>query len=98
MPLWLLMVATALAQVILADMLPFLEVLMFAMLGCTVFLTIQLASNAEAGSDGISDLFRTLVAVYHMALGIGQGIDISTTSDLTVIVVTIFTSFVVVVL
>ena len=75
------------------DMIPFMIVLSIAMLGCTTFFAIH-----QSRSESIEGLFATLVTVYHMTLGIGQGIDTSSTSDLTVIVVTIFTSFIVVVL
>ena len=88
-----LFMAAATAQVILMDMIPFLTVLSIAMLGCTIYFAIH-----QSRSDSIHGLFSTLVTVYHMTLGIGQGIDTSTTSDLAVIVVTIFTSFIVVVL
>ena len=89
----LLLMAAATAQVILTDMIPFMAVLSIAILGCTIFFAIH-----QSGSDSIHGLFSTLVTVFHMTLGIGQGIDTSSTSDLTVIVVTIFTSFIVVVL
>ena len=88
----------ATSQVILMDMIPFLTVLSFAMLGCTMFFAIYLPSSLESRSDNIHGLFRTFVTVYHMTLGTGQGIDTETASALTVAVVTVFTSFVVVVL
>ena len=81
------------AQVILVDMIPFMAVLSIAMLGCTIFFAIN-----QSRSDGIHDLFSTLMTVFHMALGIGQGIDTLNASTMTVAVVTAFTSFVVVVL
>ena len=64
------------------------------MLGCMLFFTINLSSIPDSDSG----LFRTLVAVYHMTLGIGAGIDIERASVTMVVVVTIFMSFVVVVL
>ena len=86
----LLFMAAATPQVILMDMIPFMTVLSIAMLGCTIFFAIH-----QSRSEG---LFSTLVTVYHMTLGIGQGIDISNASVVTVVVVSAFTSFVVVVL
>ena len=84
----------ATAQVILMDMIPFLTLLSIAMLGNTVFFAIH-----QSRSDGIEGLFSTLVTVYHMALGIGQFIDTSNESSvMTIAVLTVFTSFVVVVL
>ena len=80
------------------DMIPFLTVLSFAMLGCTMFFAIYLPSSPESSSDSNHGLFRTIVTVYHMTLGIGSGIDYETASALTVTVLTVFTSFVVVVL
>ena len=88
----LLMVA-ATAQVILMDMIPFMTVLSIAILGCTIFFAIH-----QSTSDSIHGLISTLVTVFHMTLGIGQGIDTLNASTMTVAVVTTFTSFVVVVL
>ena len=85
--------AAATAQVILMDMIPFMTVLSIAMLGCTTFFAIH-----QSRSESIEGLFSTLVTVVHMTLGIGQGIDTSTASVMTVAVVTAFSSFVVVVL
>jgi hypothetical protein len=82
----------------MSDMLPFMMILSFAMLGCMLFFTINLSSSPDFDSDSSLGLFRTLVTVYHMTLGIGAGIDISTASVTTVVVVTLFMSFVVVVL
>ena len=87
------MMAAATAQVILMDMIPFMAVLLIAILGCTIFFAIH-----QSGSDSIHGLFSTLVTVVHMTLGIGQGIDTSNASVMMVAVVTAFTSFVVVVL
>ena len=87
------MVAAATTQVILMDMIPFMTLLSIAMLGCTIFFAIH-----QSRSDSFHDLFSTLVTVFHMTLGIGQSIDISNASMMTVAVVTAFTSFVVVVL
>ena len=81
------------AQVILMDMIPFMTLLSIAMLGNTIFFAIQ-----QSRSDSIEGLFSTLVTVYHMTLGIGQGIDTSNTSVMTMVVVTASTSFIVVVL
>ena len=81
------------AQVILMDMIPFMMVLSIAMLGCTIFFAIH-----QSRPDNIHGLFSMLVTVFHMTLGIGQGIDTSNASLMTVVVVTAFTSFVVVVL
>ena len=78
----------------MADMVPFMTILSFAMLGCMLFFTINLSSSADFDSG----LFRTLVTVYHMTLGIGAGIDTEHASATTVLVVTLFLSFVVVVL
>ena len=75
------------------DMIPFLTVLLIAMIGCTVFFAIH-----QSRSDSVEGLFSTLVTVFHMTLGIGQGIDTSNSSVMTVAVVTAFSSFVVVVL
>eukprot|EP01052_Picozoa_sp_SAG31_P042519 SAG31_NODE_6777_length_1892_cov_2.353597_1_plen_87_part_00 len=83
----------ATTQVILMDMIPFMTVLSIAMLGNTIFFAIH-----QSRSDSIHDLSSTLVTVYQMTLGIGQGIDTSNESTMTVAVVTAFTSFVVVVL
>ena len=83
----------AIEQVIMLDMIPFMIVLSIAMLGCTIFFAIH-----QSSSDGVHDLFSTLIAVFHMALGIGQGIDTSNASMMTVEVATVFTSFLVVVL
>ena len=83
----------AMAQVILVDMIPFMMVLLIAMVGCTIFFAIHLSR-----SDSSHGLFPTLLIVYQMALGIGQGFDTSNASVVTVAVVTVFTSFVVVVL
>ena len=74
-------------------MIPFMTILSIAMLGCTVFFAIHLSR-----SDSIEDLFSTLVTVFHMTLGIGQGIDTSNAPVMTMVVVTAFSSFVVVVL
>ena len=87
------MMVAATAQVILMDMIPFMTVLSIAMLGCTVFFAIH-----QSTSDSTEGLFSTLVTVVHMTLGIGQGIDTSNESMVTVAVVTVFSSFVVVVL
>ena len=82
----------------MTDMVPFMTIFSFAMLGCMLFFTINLSSSPDFDSDGSLRLFRTLVTVYHMTLGIGAGIDIQDASILTVVVVTLFMSFVVVVL
>ena len=80
-------------------MIPFMTVLSFAMLGCTMFFVIHLPSSLgfEESNHG---LFRMVVRVYHMMLGLGQGIETITPEDapITVLVSTVFTSFVVVVL
>ena len=68
------------------------------MLGCMLFFTINLSSSLDVDPDNNLSLFRTLVTVYHMTLGIGAGIDIQDASATTVVVVTLFMSFVVVVL
>ena len=81
------------AQVILMDMIPFVTILSIAMMGNTIFFAIH-----QPRSDSTHGLFSKLVTVYHMTLGIGQGIDISNASMMMVAVVTVFTSFVVVVL
>ena len=78
-------------------MVPFMTILSLVMLGCMLFFTINLPSSPDPDSDGLS-LFRTLVTVYHMTLGIGAGIDTENASFTTVLVVTLFMSFVVVVL
>ena len=78
-------------------MVPFLTILSFAMLGCMLFFTINLPSSLDLDSDGVG-LFRTLVTVYHMTLGFGVGIDTEHAPVTTVVVVTLFMSFVVVVL
>ena len=76
------------------DMIPFMTLLFIAMLGNTMFFAIQ-----QSRSDSIEGLFSTLVTVYHMTLGIGQGIDtLANSSVMTVVVVTASTSFIVVVL
>ena len=77
-------------------MVPFMTILSFAILGCMLFFTINLSSTL--GSSNGLGLFRTLVTVYHMTLGFGAGIDTEQASLTTVIVVTLFMSFVVVVL
>ena len=78
-------------------MVPFMTILSFAILGCMLFFTVNLSSSPDFESDSLS-LFRTLVTVYHMTLGIGSGIDTTTAAVTTVVVVTLFMSFVVVVL
>ena len=83
------------AQVILTDMVPFMTILSFAILGCTMFFAIHLPS---AASRSDSYVFSMLVNVYHMTLGIGQGIETAREAVMTVVVVTVFMSFVVVVL
>ena len=93
MPRGLVLMVDAMAQVILMDMIPFMTVLSIAMLGCTTFFAIN-----QSRPDKVYDLFSTLVTVFHMTLGIGQGIDTSSASAVSVAVVTAFTSFVVVVL
>ena len=80
------------------DMVPFMTILSFAMLGCMLFFTINRQSSPDADSDGGLGLFRTLVTVYHMTLGIGSGIDTDNASVTTVVAVTLFMSFTVVVL
>ena len=80
------------------DMAPFMSILSFAMLGCMLFFTINLSSSSDLDSEGGLGLFRTLVTVYHMTLGIGAGINTEHASIMTVVVVTLFMSFVVVVL
>ena len=75
------------------DMIPFMTVLSIAMLGCTIFFVIHMSKV-----DSVDGLFSMLLTVVHMTLGIGQGIDTSHASMMTVAVVTAFTSFVVVVL
>lgn len=79
-------------------MVPFMVILSCAMLGCTIFFTINLPSSREFRPDDTLGPFRPFVTVYHMALGIGQGIDMSTASVTTALIVTSFMSFVVVVL
>ena len=79
-------------------MVPFMVILSFAMLGCMLFFTINLSSSPDFDSGSGLGLFRTLVTVYHMTLGIGTGIDTEHASVATVVVVSIFMSFVVVVL
>ena len=80
-------------------MVPFMTILSLAMLGCTMFFTINLPSTSpEFRPDNILGPFRPFVTVYHMALGIGQGTDSLAASAMTVIVVTLFMSFVIVVL
>ena len=94
----MLLIATMSAQVILSDMIPFMTLLSFAMIGCTMFFTIH---NSELESGIAHGMFRMLVRVYRMTLGIGQGDENTTEQDtpMTVLVVaTFFTSFVVVVL
>lgn len=91
------MADVAVAQVIVVDMIPFMTILSCAMLGCTLFFSINLPSSPEFRPDDTLGAFRPLVTVYHMALGIGQA-DFSTTSVMTVLMVTAFMSFVVVVL
>ena len=81
----------------MTDMIPFMKVLSIAMLGCMLFFTINLSSGPDFDDSNLG-LFRTLVTVFQMTLGIGQGIDISTASVTTVVGVTLFMSFVVVVL
>eukprot|EP01051_Picozoa_sp_SAG22_P022058 SAG22_NODE_5132_length_1080_cov_1.033639_2_plen_82_part_00 len=81
----------------MTDMVPFAAILSFAMLGCMLFFTINLSSSPDFDSDSYLDLFRTLVTVYQMTLGIGAGIDTKLGIG-TVMVVTFFMSFVVVVL
>ena len=82
----------------MTDMVPFMTILSFAMLGCMLFFTINLSANPDFDGDSSLSLFRTLVTVYHMTLGIGTGIDTEHASVTTVMVVTVFMSFVVVVL
>ena len=82
----------------MTDMVPFMTILSFAMFGCMLFFTINLSSSSDFHSDSDLGLFRTLVTVYHMTLGIGAGIDTEKASVATVVVVTLFMSFVVVVL
>ena len=82
----------------MTDMVPFMTILSFAMLGCMLFFTINLSGSADVDSASGLGLFRTLVTVYHMTLGIGAGIDTENTTVTTVVVVTLFMSFVVVVL
>ena len=81
----------------MTDMVPFMTILSFALLGCMLFFTINLSASPGHDSNGLG-LFRTLVTVYHMTLGIGAGIDTEHESVTTVMVVTVFMSFVVVVL
>ena len=82
----------------MTDMVPFMTILSFAMFGCMLFFTINLSSSLDFDPDTTLGLFRTLVTVYHMTLGIGAGIDTSTAPMTTVVVVSLFMSFVVVVL
>ena len=82
----------------MTDMVPFLTILSFAMLGCMLFFTINLSGSAGFDSGSGLGLFRTLVTVYHMTLGIGAGIDTEHAAATMVVVVTVFMSFVVVVL
>ena len=89
----LLLMVAATAQVILLDMIPFMLVLSIAMLGCTIFFAIH-----QSRSDSIHGLLSTLVTVFHITLGIGQGINALNESILTEVVVITFTAFVVVVL
>ena len=91
------MADVAAAQVIVIDMIPFMTILLCAMIGCTLFFSINLPSSPEFRPDDSLGVFRPLVTVYHMALGIGQA-DFSTASVMTVMMVTTFMSFVVVVL
>ena len=79
-------------------MIPFMTILSFAMLGCMLFFTINLSSSLDFDPDTTLGLFRTLVTVYHMTLGIGSGIDTDNASVTTVVAVTLFMSFTVVVL
>ena len=97
-PQWLVLMVAATPQVIMADMVPFMLIMSFAMLGCAMFISIHLPSRPEAGSGSSRGLFIQLMTVYHMTLGIGQGIDTARESVMTVVVVTVFMSFVVVVL
>ena len=62
------------------------------------FFSIHFPSNPEAGFGSSRDLFIQFIAVYHMMPGIGQGIDMAPASVMTVVVITVFLSFVVVVL
>ena len=89
----LLLMVGATAQVILMDIIPFMMVLSIAILGCTIFFAIY-----QSRADSIQGLFSTLVTVVHITLGIGQGVDIANESIMEVVVVTAFSSFVVVVL
>ena len=82
----------------MTDMAPFMTILSVAMLGCMLFFTIHLSASADFDSGSGLDLFRTLVTVYHMTLGIGAGIDTQHASVTTVVVFTLFMGFVVVVL
>ena len=79
-------------------MIPFMTVLSFAMLGCTMFFMIHLPS--ESFEESNHGLFQMVVGVYHMMLGLGQCVETITPDDapMTVLVSTVFTSFVVVVL
>ena len=79
-------------------MVPFMTIILFAMLGCTLFFAINLSSSPEFDANSGLGLFRTLVTVYRMALGIGAGIDNLSASTMGLVVSTIFISFVVVVL
>ena len=75
------------------DMIPFMTILSIAMLGCAIFFAVY-----ESRSDNIHGLFSTLVTVYHMTLGVGEGFDTLNASMMTMAVESFFTSFVVVVL
>ena len=86
------------AQVILADMIPFMAILSCAIVGCMLFFTINRSSEPdELFTDLNNSTFGMLVTVYHMTLGIGGVAEINA-SPTTQVVVTLFTSFVVVVL
>ena len=84
--------AAAAVQVILMDIIPFMTLLSIAMLGCTIFFSIH-----RSQSGGIKGLVSTLVLVYQMMLGLGEGIN-DDDSPMMIAVVIGFTSFVVVVL
>ena len=84
--------AAAAVQVILMDIIPFMTLLSIAMLGCTIFFSIY-----RSRSGGITGLVSTLVLVYQMMLGLGEGIN-DDDSPMMIAVVIGFTSFVVVVL
>ena len=78
-------------------MVPFMAILSCAIVGCMLFFTINRSSEPDE-LFAEQNMFGMLVTVYHMTLGIGGGAELKYASPTTKVLVTLFTSFVVVVL